>query len=93
MSSASGRKTAFSEILQIKTSTSLNSSVVGKPEIIPLSVDDLVLRRSASNGANIRMRHTRDLRHEQWQTLDPLIPRPGNDVMAEGDLGRAAGPS
>ncbi len=38
--------------------------------------DDLVLRGSASNGINARMRHTRDLTDEQWQTLDPLIPRP-----------------
>jgi transposase len=28
------------------------------------------------NGINTRMRHTRDLTDEQWQTLDPLIPKP-----------------
>jgi transposase len=49
---------------------------VGKPETIPPTVADLVLRRSASNGINTRMRNTRDLTDEQWQTLDPLIPRP-----------------
>jgi hypothetical protein len=46
--------------------------MVGKPEVIPPTVDDLVLRRSASNRINTRMRHTRDLTDEQWQTLDPL---------------------
>jgi transposase len=46
------------------------------PVVMPLTVDNLVLRRSASNGINTRMRHTRDLTDEQWQTLDPLIPRP-----------------
>jgi hypothetical protein len=40
-----------------------------------------------------RMHNTRDLTDEQWQTLDPLIPRPRNDVMAGSDLGIAAGPS
>ncbi len=49
---------------------------VGKPEVIPRAVDDLVLRRSPSNGINTRMRNTGDLTDEQWQTLDPLIPRP-----------------
>jgi hypothetical protein len=61
--------------IAVKTSTSLNSRAVGKPEIIPLTVDDLVLRRSASNGINTRMRHTRDLTDGAWQTLDPLITR------------------
>ena len=46
--------------------------LVGKPEVIPPTVADLVLRRSASNGINTRMLHTRDLADEQWQTLDPL---------------------
>jgi transposase len=45
-------------------------------EVIPPNVADLVLRRNASNRINTRMRHTRDLTDEQWQTLDPLIPRP-----------------
>ena len=42
---------------------------------MPPTVADMVLRRSASNGINTRMRHTRDLTDEQWQALDPLIPR------------------
>ena len=50
--------------------------LVGKPEVIPPTVADLVLRRSASNSINTRMLHTRDLADEQWQTLDPPIPRP-----------------
>jgi transposase len=50
--------------------------IVGKLEVIPPTVADLVLRRSASNGINTRMRHTRDLTDEPWQTLHPLIPRP-----------------
>jgi len=33
-------------------------------------------RPGTSNGINTRMRHTRDLTDEQWQTLDPLIPSP-----------------
>jgi transposase len=46
------------------------------PLVMPPTVSDLVLRRSASNGINTRMRYTRDLTDEQWQTLDPLIPKP-----------------
>jgi transposase len=49
---------------------------VGEPEAIPLAVDDVVLRRSGSNGINTGMRHTRDLTDEEWQSLDPLIPKP-----------------
>jgi transposase len=49
---------------------------VGEPEAIPLAVDDAVLRRSGSNGINTGMRHTRDLTDEEWQSLDPLIPKP-----------------
>ena len=51
--------------------------MVGNPEVILLTVDNLVLRRSASNGINTSMRHTRDLTDEQWQALDPLIPMHG----------------
>jgi hypothetical protein len=42
--------------------------IVPTATVIPLTVD-LVLRRSASNGINTRMRHTCDLTDEQWQTL------------------------
>lgn len=60
----------------MNSSTSFNFRMVGKPEVTSRTVDNLVLRRSASNGINTSMRHTRDLTDEQWHALDPLIPMP-----------------
>lgn len=56
---------------------------------MPPTVADMVLRRSASNGIDARLRHTRDLRDEPGQTVDPPIQkRPGKRGDGRGRPGK-----
>jgi transposase len=70
-----GRQTGFSEMRCGDTSSSLNLRFVGNSAVITAGC-----RRpgaaSGPHGINIGMRYTRDITDEQWETLDPLIPKP-----------------
>jgi transposase len=50
--------------------------IVGKPEVIPARSRRPGAASEWSHRIKIGMRYTRDLTDEQWETLDPLIPKP-----------------